>query len=70
MLANNEFIIPIGLFDEHSVDISIESQIFVDNKPEYYALANNTKTMTGVEVLAMRTPKESEYRIHDFKANH
>jgi hypothetical protein len=34
MLANNENIIPFGLFDEHSVDISIEPQIFVDEKPE------------------------------------
>ena len=48
---NNEYIVPIGLFDD-GPEITFDSQIFIDEKPEYYAFANQTTYMTGAEVFA------------------
>jgi hypothetical protein len=36
-------------------DLTFFSQIFVDEKPAYYAFANETSMMTGAEVVAMMT---------------
>jgi hypothetical protein len=33
-------------------DFRLASQIFIDEKPAYYAFANDTKNMTGAEVFA------------------
>ena len=55
--GNNDYVIPIGLFDEHR-DVSFESQIFIDEKPEYYSFANETSFMTGAEVFAKYAPTE------------
>lgn len=51
----NQYIMPIGLFDEHP-EVSFDSQIFIDEKPEYYAFANQTSFMTGAEVFAKYAP--------------
>lgn len=48
---NNQYVVPIGLFDDPA-EVSFESQIFIDEKPEYYAFANKTTFMTGAEVFA------------------
>ena len=40
----------------NSVDISFDSQIFIDEKPEYYTFANQTTFMTGAEVFAKYGP--------------
>lgn len=39
-----------GLFDADG--LTLEKQIFVDDKPSLYTLANETKMMTGEEVVA------------------
>lgn len=49
LLANDEYILPAGLFDR---DFAMRSQIFIDQKPNYYAFANETPTLTGEEVFA------------------
>ena len=51
MKKNNQYFIPIGLFD---IDdrVKFEHQIFIDEKPAYYSLSNDTKNMTGAEVFA------------------
>ncbi len=55
--GNNEYVVPIGLFDDQP-SVSFESQIFIDEKPEYYSFANETSFMTGAEVLAKYAPSK------------
>lgn len=52
---DEQYIIPIGLFDVHP-KVSFDSQIFIDEKPEYYAFANQTTFMTGAEVFTKYAP--------------
>ncbi|MFD1260918.1 GFA family protein [Entomomonas asaccharolytica] len=47
----------IGLFDNLQ-DIEFISQIYIDKKPDYYTLANNTEKLTEAEVIALYFPKE------------
>ncbi|MEM7445553.1 MAG: GFA family protein [Pseudomonadota bacterium] len=49
-------IVLAGLFDD-SDGFDLAAQIFIDEKPAYYAFANETKTMTGAEVFEMYAPK-------------
>lgn len=49
---NNQYYIPAGIFDSNK-DFVFDHQIFIDEKPEYYSFANETKKMTGEEVFAM-----------------
>ena len=51
--------IPTGLLDNDD-DLVLDQQIFIDEKPSFYAFANKTKTMTGAEVYAMFAPPEEE----------
>ena len=56
-LDNGEYIMQTGTFDpDHSFQFS--SQIFIDEKPDYYSFANETTNLTGEEVIAMYTAKE------------
>ncbi|MGF1481776.1 MAG: GFA family protein [Cyanophyceae cyanobacterium] len=48
---NSQYYIPVGLFD-NSEGLVLRHQVFIDEKPEYYAFANETKNMTGAEVFA------------------
>lgn len=43
--------IPVGLFEDQS-GLPFRAEIYVDNQPDYYAFANDTKRMTGEEFLA------------------
>lgn len=44
-----------GLFDNQD-DFALTAQVFIDEKPGYYAFANETKNMTGAEIFAMYAP--------------
>ncbi len=44
--------VAIGLFDDLS-DMTLTSEIFIDEKPDGYAFAGELKQMTGAEVMAM-----------------
>ena len=48
---NGEYILPAGLFAEG--EFTMNSEIFIDEKPGYYSFSNNTRKMTGEEVFAM-----------------
>ncbi|BAZ18592.1 glutathione-dependent formaldehyde-activating GFA (plasmid) [Calothrix sp. NIES-4071] len=48
---NNQYFIPVGIFDNNEGFI-LEHQVFIDEKPEYYSFANETKDMTGAELFA------------------
>ncbi len=43
-------VVPIGLF-EASDGLAFKTQVFIDEKPDYYAFANETDNMTGQEVF-------------------
>ncbi|GHE22006.1 GFA family protein [Halomonas urumqiensis] len=46
--------IPVGLLDDHR-PWRFAEQIFIDQKPSYYAFADNTRNLTGEEVFAQYT---------------
>jgi hypothetical protein len=48
---SSQYHVPIGLFDDRG-GIVFESQIFIDEKPDYYSFANETTNMTAAEVFA------------------
>ena len=48
---SNQYHLPLGLFEEED-SLNFNSQIFIDEKPQYYNFANTTKNMTGPEVFA------------------
>jgi len=50
--ANGQTIMPAGLFDDKE-KLVMDHQIFIDEKPDYYDFANQTKNMTAAEVMAM-----------------
>lgn len=49
--GNNQYMMPVGLFPD-TIHWKFDHQIFIDEKPNYYCFANNTKEMTGAEVFA------------------
>ena len=44
--------VPVGFFED-SASLVFKSQVFIDEKPEYYEFANTTKKFTGAEIFAM-----------------
>ena len=49
---DGHYAIPLGLLD-NGADWRFNEQIFVDEKPDCYAFANETKNLTGPEVFAL-----------------
>lgn len=56
LLPSNEYILPAGLFQDEQFEL--DSQIFIDEKPPFYELNNQTKNMTGQEVFELFASKE------------
>lgn len=56
---NNQYYIPVGIFDNDE-GLVFEHQVFIDEKPEYYSFANETKNMTGAELFAQFAPPSSK----------
>ena len=56
---NNQFIVSVSLFED-SKDLNFDHQIFIDEKPDFYDFANQTKNMTGEEVFAAFSPPSDE----------
>lgn len=54
--ATGEYFVPAGLFSEIP-DATLRSQIFIDNKPDYYSFSNETENLTEAEVYAKYVPK-------------
>ncbi|WP_295535159.1 GFA family protein [uncultured Pseudacidovorax sp.] len=54
LLPTGEFFVPAGLFDTD--DFEITQQIYVDKKPGFYALSNQTPELTEAQVLAQFAP--------------
>ncbi|MFT5707240.1 MAG: hypothetical protein ACI9ES_001531 [Oceanospirillaceae bacterium] len=47
----NQYIVPAGILEAES-KLHFDHQIFIDQQPQYYSFANETKNMTGEEVFA------------------
>lgn len=58
LLPADEYILSAGIF-EPSPNFEMNSQIFIDQKPNYYAFANETPTMTGEQVFAQFSDTDS-----------
>ena len=56
LLSSNEYILPAGLFQDEQFEL--DSQIFIDEKPSFYELKNQTKNMTGQDVFDLFASKE------------
>ena len=54
LLATGDFFVPAGAIDSNQFEIT--KQIYVDKKPDYYALANQTVMLTELDVLAEFAP--------------
>lgn len=49
---SGQHMIPIGLFED-SEDLVFETQVFIDEKPDYYSFTNKTRNLTGAEIFAL-----------------
>ncbi len=56
LIPANEYVLSAGLFPEES--FTLASEIFVDEKPEYYELNPDSHKMTAQEVFEQYAPKE------------
>ncbi len=52
LVDSGEYQIAAGLIDDQSM-LRMSLQVFTDEKPDFYAFANETKMMTGEEVIAL-----------------
>ncbi len=48
---SNQYIIPVGLFDDDKMFV-FDHQVFIEEKPSFYYFANKTNDMTGAELFA------------------
>jgi hypothetical protein len=55
IVESSAYQIAAGLFDDQSM-LRMSLQVFTDCRPEFYEFANETKMMTGAEVMAMFAP--------------
>lgn len=51
MSGTEHYAFSAGVLDDQS-GLTFTTEIFIDDKPAYYAFANDTKKMTGEEVMA------------------
>ena len=49
---NGEHVIAAGLFGD-AEDLTFTNQVFIDEKPNFYNFAEDTKNLTGPELFAM-----------------
>ena len=55
----DDYVVSAGIFEDQSNRVLV-SQFFIDEKPEFYDFANETKNLTGAEVFAMYAPTADE----------
>lgn len=56
MPSDGHYVMAAGTLDDQA-SLQMESEIFIDTKPGWYAFANDTKTMTRAEVFEMFAPE-------------
>ena len=50
-----QYFVPAGLFDMEA-PVSLDLQVFIDDKPAYYNFAEQTENLTAAEVFALYAP--------------
>jgi hypothetical protein len=55
LVSGQLFEIPVGLLGDDA-RWTLTQQIFIDEKPAFYAFANETRMLTGAEVFAAHPP--------------
>ena len=55
VVKSNDYQVAAGLFDDQS-QMRLSLQVFTDFKPSFYAFSNQTRMMTGEEVIALFAP--------------
>lgn len=59
--GNRQHHMPVGIFDKEA-ELDLDHQVFIDEKPDYYAFANETQNLTGEQVFALFAAQgESQY---------
>ena len=59
LVESGEYMLSVGLL-ENQQGLKMINQIFVDEQPDFYELANETNKMTGAEVFAHYAPKDAK----------
>jgi len=54
--GSGQYLMSVGTFDNQD-GLQMKSQVFIDEKPDGYDFANETRNMTGEEVFALYAPK-------------
>ena len=49
---SGQHMVSVGLFEDDA-SLVFKTQVFVDEKPDYYEFANETKDLTGAEIFAL-----------------
>jgi len=57
LVPDGEYFVSAGLFQDH--DFTLASQIFIDEKPAFYELANDTEKLTGQQVFERFAPGDA-----------
>ena len=52
IVPNGIYMMAVGGFDDQT-ELELAGQVFIDEKPEGYASANETENLTGAEVMAL-----------------
>ncbi len=50
--SSRQHMVPVGLFEDEA-GLAFKGQVFIDEKPGYYAFANETQNLTGEELFKM-----------------
>jgi len=58
IVDGSDYQVAAGLFDDQSA-FRMSLQVFTDRKPAFYEFANDTKKMTGEEVIALFAPPQT-----------
>ncbi len=57
LLPTGEYMVSPCALDDQS-GLKFTCQVFIDEKPDWYAFANETRNMTGAELFAMFAPED------------
>ncbi|MDJ0647507.1 MAG: GFA family protein [Xenococcaceae cyanobacterium MO_188.B19] len=55
----NHYYVPVGIFDNDE-SLVFDLEVFIEEKPKYYTFSNETKKMTGEELITMFQSSASE----------
>lgn len=48
----NQHMVAVGLFDDND-GLALKTEVFIDEKPDFYSFAQDTQKLTGAELFAL-----------------